>query len=92
MSAEREIINPELPQDVPKKTSGLPPPQIPERYLRPDLLLEQNIKVFLPDLLALFCLAIYGQNFSSLALAKVSKIVLLCYQLSKISKFFSPAA
>ena len=66
MSADREIMIPELPQDVPRQPYGLLPTQFPESFLRPDLLLEQNVKFFWPHLLALFFLAVYGQSFSSL--------------------------
>ena len=39
MSTNKKIIIPELPQDVSRQTTGLLPPQIPERVLRLHLLL-----------------------------------------------------
>ena len=49
MSAGRKIMIPEVPQDLPRQPSELLPPQLPERFLRQDLLLKQYM--FWPKLL-----------------------------------------
>ena len=91
MSADRESMIHELPQDDPRQPSKS---ITVVKVIKIVLLCYQLTKTsifFSPTSQHFLCSYIWSKSeVSTTTVAKATKIVLLCYQLTKISNFFSP--
>ena len=91
MSADRESMIHELPQDDQKATLKIDNCSQSYQNCPFVLLAHQNFNFFIPTSQHFLCSYIWSKSEVSMTtVAKVTKIVLLCYQLTKISNFFSP--